>query len=293
VKGPFAIGGAIILGGLIILCSLAVKNSADAEQTGSVIVARAPVRTPIVAKDLDNNGIEDWQESLQERVYKTIDTPTTTFAIDLSEPYTPPETFTGKFSEAFFKDYMEGKVNGQDFSDPSALVGTAVEAIEINTQSKRHNRLELNIVPTTPESIRAYGNRVAEIMKTHSIENEPETHILQNALEANDPKMLSELEPIRNVYVKTIADTLTMEVPDIFADMHVDLLNANEAIELDISAMQVAFTDPLYSLARVKSYRNDAKALFESLSAIREKTVVEGISYGNEEPGAILYLFKI
>ncbi len=292
-KGPFAIGGAFILGGLIILCALAVKNSADAEQTGSVIVARAPVRTPIAARDSDKNGIEDWQESLQDRVYKTIDTPTSTFAVDLSEPYTPPETFTGKFSEAFFKDYMEGKVNGQDFSDPSALVGTAVEAIEKNTQSKRHSRLELTIVPTTPESIRAYGNRVAEIMQIHSINNEPESYILQNALEANDPKMLAELEPIRNVYVETIVDTLAMDVPDVFADMHVDLLNANEAIALDISAMQVSFTDPLYSLARVKSYKDDAGALFKSISAIREKTTQEGISYGNDEPGAVLYLFKL
>lgn len=292
-KGPFAIGGAVILGGLIILCSLVVKNSADAEQAGSVVVARAPVRTPIEARDLNKNGIEDWQESLEARIYKAIDTPTTTFDINLDEPYTPPETFTGKFSEAFFKDYMKGKMNGQDFTDPTAMVGTAVKAIELNTQSKRHSRLELNIVPTTPESIRAYGNRVAEIMKTHSIDNEPESHILQNALEANNPSMLRELEPIRNVYVETIVDTLAMDVPDVFADMHVNLLNANEAIELDISAMQVSFTDPLYSLARVKSYKTDAQALFESLSAIREKTVAEGISYGNNEPGAILYLFKL
>lgn len=292
-KGPLAIGGAFILGGLIILCALAVKNSADAEQAGSVIVTKAPVRTPIEAKDSDHNGVEDWQESLQARIYKTIDTPTSTFEVDLSEPYTQPETFTGKFSEAFFKDYMEAKMKGQDFTDPSAFVGTAIKAIEQNTQSKRHNRLELKLVPTTPESIRAYGNRVAEIMKTHSIDNEPELYILQTALNANDPKRLEDLEPIRNVYAQIIADTLVMEVPDAFADMHVDLLNANEAIEFDISAMQVSFTDPLYALARVKNYTNDAKSLFESLSAIREKITNEGISYMNEEPGAILYIFKL
>lgn len=292
-KGPLAIGGAFILGGLIILCAFAVKNSADAENSGKVVVAKAPVRTPIEARDSNNNGVQDWEESLQARIYKTIDTPTSTFEVDLGEPYTPPETFTGKFSEAFFKDYMEAKMKGQDFSDPSAFVGTAVKAIDQNTQSRRYNRLELKLVPTTPESIRTYGNRVAEIMKIHSIDNEPETYILQKALTANDPKMLAELEPIRNVYTKTIADTLVMEVPDAFADMHVDLLNANEAIELDISAMQVSFTDPLYSLARVKNYTGDAKALFESLSAIREKITNEGISYGNDEPGAILYLFTL
>lgn len=292
-KGPLAIGGAFILGGLIILCALTVKNSADAEQTGSVVVARAPVRTPIEAKDSDHNGVEDWQESLQARIYKTIDTPTSTFEVDLSEPYTPPETFTGKFSEAFFKDYMDAKMKGQDFTDPSAFVGNALKAIEQNTQSGRHTRLELKLVPTTPESTRAYGNRVAEIMKSHSIDNEPELYILQTALNTNDPKKLEELESIRNVYTETIADTLVMDVPDAFADMHVNLLNANEAIEFDISAMQVSFTDPLYSLARVKNYTGDAKLLFDSLSAIREKITGDGISYGNDEPGSILYLFKI
>ncbi len=291
-KGTIRIVGALAIGILVILGALYVQGGKETTATGTV-VAQAPERTSIAVTDSNNNGVQDWEESLTGKIYETIETPTSTISLETEEEYTPPTTFTGKFSEAFLKDYLEGKIDGQDFSDPSAFIGTAITAIEKNTQSKRHSRLELTIIPDSDEAVRAYGNRVAEIMKTHSIDNENEAVILQKALTANDPALLEPLAPIKDVYGKTIVDTLRMDVPESLALTHLDLLNAYEAIFTDIEAMQQAFTDPLIALARTKGYEADSTQLYTALKNIALSLNARGVAYANDEHGSFFYIFDI
>ena len=291
-KGIVRIGGALGVGVVIILGALVVKNVGTESPAGAIVVSKAPEREYINSLDSDGDGIKDWEESLQGKVFETIDTPTSTPLTDINEPYEPPTTFTGKFSEAFLQDYLQGKINGEDFSDPTQFIGGAVSAIEKNTQSKTHSRLELAVTPSTPESIRAYGNEIAGIIKSHSIDNESEAVILQKALTADDPDKLKELDPIHAVYKNSISDALRINVPDTLADEHITFLNACEAILTDIEAMQVAFTDPLYSLARMKNYESDAGALFTSLKSIGTALTESGASYLNNEPGAFFYIFE-
>lgn len=290
-KGSIRIGGALALGIIIIFGALYVKNTHGTEASGEISVAPAPPRTYIENEDGNKNGTPDWEEALQANVFQTIST-STKLAETSSEAYVPPTTFTGKFSEAFFQDYLQGKISGADFSDPSKFVGTAVEAIDKNTRSAGHLRLELTLVPVTEESMHTYGNSVVEIIKKNSIENEHEMVILQRALKENDPKILEALEPIRLVYVRMIADTLVIDVPENFAQAHIDLLNAYEKILADIGAAQRAFTDPLYSLARVRLYDKDAEALASAYAAIAELFSQEGIVYANDELGTMFQLFE-
>ncbi|MFZ2253161.1 MAG: hypothetical protein WAW13_03240 [Minisyncoccia bacterium] len=291
-KGNARIGGALALGILIILGALNVqKSGGDEALAGQVIVSAEPNRTYIETKDSDADGINDWEEDLHTGIFETIDTPTQT--PEESESYVPPTTFTGKFSEAFFKDYMDGKMNGADFSDPTEFIGKAVGAIDANSQSKRHSRLELSIVSDSDEAIHAYGNEVAKIMKIHSAGNKNEAAILQKALTTNDPSLLESLIPVHAAYEAYIVDTLSMEVPQSFVSIHIDLLNTYESILTDIEAMQMAFTDPLYSLARVKGYETDASALYNTLKSIAENLSNAGVSYTNDEDGALFYIFEI
>ncbi len=292
-KGIVRIGGALAIGVVIILGALYTQKNENAAAEGRVVVAPAPTRTYIETDDSDKDGVRDWEEDLREMAFQAISTPTSTISTSEEEPYTPPTTFTGKFSEAFFQDYLQGKMNGVDYSDPSALVGNAVTAIEQNAASIKHSRLELAVVQTTPELVRTYGNRVAEIMQTHSIDNENEALILKRALDTNNPEVLKALEPIYDVYVNMIADTLRTQVPSNFVENHINLLNAYEAIKTDIAAMRLAFNDPLYALARTKEYEDDAKNLFTALESIAKKLEAEGVSYANDEPGSLFYIFDI
>ncbi len=292
-KGIVRIGGAVAIGIVIISGAFYVKNTQGTEASGRVVVAQAPERTYIETTDTNKDGVKDWEENLREKVFNTIATPPSTISTPTDEAYEPPTTFTGKFSEAFLKDYLQGKINGEDFSDPTALVGNAVTAIEQNTVSKKHSRLELTVIPSTSDAIHAYGNRVSEIMKRYSIDNENEAIILKRALDANDPKILELLIPIKNVYIQTINDTVRMEVPSEIATEHIALLNAYEAIKTDIGAMQLAFTDPLYALARTKEYKKDAQNLFNALESVAKKLNSSGVIYTNDETGALFYIFDV
>lgn len=290
-KTYIRIGGALTLGTFIILIALSVQRSANTEAlAGEIIVTQEPNRTYIEAGDKNGDGIKDWEEDLRTGVFDAVETPTSSTTD--AEPYIAPTTFTGKFSEAFFKDYMDGKMKGADFSDPTAFVGKAVDAIDANTQSKHHSRLELTVIPDSEDAIHNYGNRVSEIIKSNSIKNENEASILQKALLANDPTLLDSLAPIRTVYVNTIDAALRAEVPESLITVHLNFINACESILADIEAMQLAFTDPLYSLARVKGYDADAKTLFNSLQEISKSLAGSGAVYTSDEPGALFYLFE-
>ena len=291
-KGIARIGGALALGVLIILGALSVQNSGENEAlAGQIIVSAEPNRTYIETKDSDADGVSDWEEDLRTGIFETIDTPVET--PENTEPYVPPTTFTGKFSEAFFKDYLDGKMNGADFTDPTEFIGKAVGAIDANTQSKRHSRLELTIVPDSEEAIHEYGNQIAKFMQRGSTRgSENEAAILQKALTVNDPTLLESLTPIHEGYKGIILDTLYVEVPESLVGAHLELLNAFEAILTDIEAMQVAFTDPLYSLARVKGYEDDAKLLLSALQNIAKTLFENAAVYTNNEPGAVFYRFE-
>lgn len=292
-KGIVRIGGALGVGVVIILGALVANTIGNETPVGAVVVSKAPERQYIASQDSDGDGVKDWEENLQGKVFETIETPTSTSFANVVEPYEPPTTFTGKFSEAFFQDYLQGKIDGEDFSDPSAFVGNAVTAIEQNTQSKKHSRVELTIIPDSPESIHEYGNTFAEIMNSSVVSVENEGTILQKALTANDPTILEKLTPIRDAYVSYISQGLAMEVPESFALLHVTALNAFESILTDVEAMQIAFTDPLYALARTKGYEADATALYDSLQKINQKLSENGVTYTNDEPGSFFYLFDI
>ncbi len=293
-KSSYRIGAALAFGIVIILSALYVEGNTPVTASTGALVASAPDRLYIESRDSDGDGMKDWEEDLGGVAFKTVLSPSSTSSADMaSESYIPPTTFTGKFSEAFFKDYLQGKVNGQDFSDPSALVGNAVEAIDTNTASKWHTRLELTIVPTSGEVLREYGNKIPEIIAKHSVKSESVTTILAEALSANDSSILKKIEPVAVMYQDTLKDMLYMEVPDAIIEEHTALINVYEATVTNLDSMQNAFNDPLYALARIKGYEDDGKSLALAFKTISETLTSNGITYTNDELGSFFYLFNI
>ena len=286
------IGGAVALGTLIILASFHVSKQTTADQRAFVIAA-AP-REVIETTDLNSDGTPDWEEHLAERVFKSIELPVSAGTAVDDPSYTPPTTLTGKFSEAFLQDYLQGKMDGQDFSNPGAFVDTAIKAIERNAESKRYSIRDVYPVPTTPESAHSYGNALQAITSQHSNAQvtENEMVILKRALEAQDPELLKPLNTIGNSYEGIIADTLSMPVPDAFIVEHIAILNAYEGVYADIRAGELAFTDPLYTLARVRDYETHAAALLNAYIALAKALARDGVIYTSNEPGAFYRLLE-
>jgi len=282
----FYVGGAVFLGISLIFISLYM--------TSKDIAYSDPIEESASTKNLlaGGNAISDWEETLRNRIHQDIMNSTSTLSFDFeNKDYTPPTTLTGKFSEAFLQDYLEGKIDGKDFSNPDAFINSAVRAIERAVQSKKHTRAELTIVPSTQAVVHAYGNEIVNIMNRHYTPSDPEHVILEEALSKNDPAILAKLKPIELGYDRIIQDTLRVQVPNTFALAHIDLLNAYEAIYTDVVSMQLVFNDPLVALARINSYPDDAEALFQSLKNISSLLDTYSVIYTANEPGTFFYIF--
>lgn len=294
-KGSIRIGGALVLAILIVGVSLYSREksfqSLNAEGT---MVTQTFIRGYIEPIDSDGDGISDWEENLAARTFDAIATPTSSAEKAEIQPYEEPTTFTGKFSEAFFKDYLEGKMAGRNYSDdPTELVDKAVAAIETNATSKRYSPSELIIDPDATSDVREYGNKIMQVVIAHATTNENEAEILKRALDANDQSILEDLRPIRKAYEGMISGTLLLPVPQPMIQSHIELLNAYEGILTDIKAMQVAFEDPLLGLARIRLYETDAKALYAAFQGLNREFGRRGIIYTKDEPGSYFNYFGI
>lgn len=290
--GTVRIGGALVAGIFIILGALGMSGASNTDMLSSVIASTAPERTYIESADSDNDGTKDWEEALQARFVDVVTEETTSEDV-ASTPYEPPTTLTGKFSEAFFKDYMHGKVNGEDImSDPSKFIGNAVNAIEQNIEPKRHTRLEFTIVPATQESMHAYANSLVEMLVKDASYTVSELEVFYNALKADDASLMEPLNPIADLYANVIDKSLRMEVPQALASAHLAFINANEANLATIRGMQSGFTDPLLALGHIKHYDERKQALADSLVGFYTVLDAEGVVFDSDEPGSFFYLFE-
>jgi hypothetical protein len=291
VTGYLRIGGAIISAALIVLGAFLLSRNDVGVQTAASLQATEG-RSYIEPVDSDGDGTPDWEENALRRIYDTLPSPTTT-ATDIAT-YEKPTTFTGRFSEAFFQDYLSGKVSGADLSDPTDIVNKAVETIEANTGTNFYNRLDITVIPDSDFAFREYGNTIGKIIVEDSAPKGTgkEMVILQRALETNDETLLAGLDPIHTAYTNYVLHTLETPVPESFATEHLALVNTYQSILDDVSAMRGVFTDPLLGLARVNRYQNNASGLYYALQNIIIKLTERGVVYATDEPGAILYLVR-
>ena len=289
-RGVIRIGVSVVVGTLIILGALYVNTTKSpaniTTSSNTTVVTEAPPRTLFETEDSNKDGIPDWREA-----FDTISTPTSTTLADEGDTYVPPTTLTGKFSEAFLQDYLDSKMQGQDFSDPSTFVESAVESINASVASKKHTRAELTLIPTTYESIREYGNEIGKLMQTTASSTRNEIVIFEEAMMLQDESALEALAPILKAYEDAILPMLLIEVPDTLSTQHITILNTLESMKTNIEGMQRAFDDPLYALARMSVYSDDVTTATTALTEIANIINEENITYTNEEGGSYFYIF--
>ena len=107
-KGSIRIGGALVVGIGIILGALYMSNqSLPTTPTLSDTSLGAPgtglTRDPIAIHDTDSDGIADWEETLQETVFRFAPTPTSTSLFAPSATYTPPPLLRVSFLKHFWQ----------------------------------------------------------------------------------------------------------------------------------------------------------------------------------------------
>jgi hypothetical protein len=282
------------MGGILILGAFLVAPDARSPQVANAIVSVAPEREYIEPTDADGDGVEDWKKGFPETDGK-IPLPEKS-AEELArakESYEEPTTFTGKFAKALFTDYVSTKSLTGTLGNQEDFVQAAIDSIQGGTRSRVYSRLDLTIIPDSPEALHRYGNEMATIFTPETPIKENQIYILERAVKTQNPEELKALEPIKNAQKAILEKARVLPVPKSVADDHADLLTATEAILVDIEAMEGVFTDPLYTLARIKQHQDNVAGLLLVLKSITTTLLANGVSYENEEPGAIIYTIDI
>jgi hypothetical protein len=296
-SGYLRIGGALTVGMVLIFGAFVFsKNTAVSHEAN--IVSVSSERTYIEATDSDSDGVEDWKE-IFPKPDTTITLPEP--KIEKEEgglPYIEPTTFTGKFAKAFFTDYFTMKnytadPTGEEFK--KQFVTRAVDSIEKGTRGKEFSATDVHIVSDSPDNVGVYGNDSAFVFLSldKPLFAENELQILNTILETKNPEHLKTLSEIKQRYAHAIDQLLLVSVPEPLVKAHISLLNSLEALRADTEAMEIVFSDPLYTFSRSGKYPQhiqDFSTTLKNISFIVVDTY--GIRYEATEPGSLFKLIS-
>lgn len=283
-RSPRKVVLAILFAALCVCLALVLRaepSSSTATLEESVVVTTAPPRQPIPVTDSDNDGVPDWQDALQRTDPLIIN--------DQTASYTPPDTLTGQFAESFFEQMVRSQANGGGVN-PDTFIENNAEALFAQASDERVTRDEIIISnDNSPAALKAYGNRIAEILINYSDSTEGnEAEILLEALNTNNQELLKQLSPKIQAYRDYESYTLITPVPSSMVREHIALISMYRALANDITAMQTAFSDPALVLVRLEKYQDNAEALIRSIEQVYYPIAAAGVTYSPNDPASAI-----
>ena len=278
---------AFVLGAVLIAGSFYVSRQntlAQSSQEGEVVVGE---RSYIMVDDANENGLPDWQDALQKRELFISDE-------SASSTYEQPETVTGKFALSFFEDVIRSKNYGAFGETPEELIERATKELASEAYDELLSRkdIEHTLVGADTQQLRAYGNHIAMILTSQNTGEDNEAIILQDSLRYDDTERLQDLDPIIAAYTIMAKQLLEVSVPEEYVPLHLNLLNAVNAVREDIKGMRKLYDDPLYTFLRVKRYQDDVLGMFNATMDLYNTLYTEDkVRWGSDEPASRIITF--
>lgn len=275
------IGGAVFVGIALI--------------AGAFYISRLQNQTPD-SDGLTANSIEstrgilaggNWEEELREMSLRANPDAAELDFNEAAPVLAEPTTLTEKFSRSFFESYVRTNASGRlENGGQEAFLNASIDSLAAEAGDELYTSRDITIGGSEIADLRAYGNAIAAIVKTHLPTPQGELTIFQTALANDDGEELKKLANIHEAYDAILTDTLHLAAPSSLAVEHVALVNAYLAVRNDIRAMETAFEDPLYALVRVKRYQDDELAIIASVTRIYRFLYQAGVRYASDEPGS-------
>jgi len=258
-----SVTGLILVAGSLVFSQ--IKRPAEPVITAHSPYAENNVRNFINITDSDNDGIPDWQDSLNiPTIYLTDD-----------KPEVATMTKTALLAVNLGTDSYIGTNNNQSISQINSLINQ--ESID-----RQYTKEDIVISYNNDlDSLRAYGNRVAAIAFEFAppAGTENELTIVNRAISRNDATVLSQLEPTIESYQNMLDAMLKTQVPSSLVKEHLSLINVYNGILNDIKAFRYLFSDALPSMTRLRRYQSDTEALYLAISAVYLKLDTAGVKW--------------
>jgi hypothetical protein len=290
--GAFVVGFAIVAGSYTLSNfgkpTLTNPNVLPTDQA-ALAVATAPVRVSIPVSDNNDDGVEDWRESLL-----LTGAPILVEAAADSN-YTVPETLTGQTGIAVFQDIVRMRgLEGFGPTEEDILYEASAAASEFASD----DILDISDIKVGTDSsaaaVRQYANEAAAIILEYGMnETVPELESLRDAVYKNNPEAIADLVEVAQLYKAILDKSKALVVPPQLIKEHLDVLNVYQALFNDINTMSEALNDPLATFVRLKRYEDDAKGLVYSLKNIYKAIEPYATEFERTDPAIQVLAFTV
>lgn len=300
IGGATAAAALLVAGGYVLPgLSMPKTQAVNAELTDELLAT-------YVAKDADQDGLPDWQESLYgtdpnvadtdrdgiadgEAVRRGLLTPTALASQLPDEPAgeedIPGEapasgSFTDQFARAFFEAYLETS-NGQPLTEEAQreLVERLITDFKAkSTQSLFSSYTRVSIRTSTAVSNDAYAASVERVLKSNEVregEGDP-LALMQAFVEKDDASAREKLLVLGNAYKAISQELLAISVPPVFADEHLALVRSFDSLGRATLIVTDYKTDPLGTLGALAIYQPSFAGITDALSGIATELLTAG-----------------
>lgn len=282
--------GAIGVGAILIAFAYFTAPEQEVALTNDPYVVESK-REFIPVGDSDNDGIPDWSERFRQAEVPEIDQE----ELDSEGlAYTAPETLTGQLAVSLFSGMVEGGSRGPLGPTHEDILNSADYQMQEAATDELYTLDNLVISGENDhDALRAYGNRIAEILVTYLPDDTSrnEIEIIQHAVQSENPDILKELTAIINAYKNVRTLLLTTPTPSSVAQDHLNMTNAFNATLIDLEGMTYAFTDPIYTIVRMQRYYDDITGRNQSIINVYENLDEQGIIWVQEDMVTKLFSF--
>lgn len=252
--------------------------------------------TAITNPDTDHDGTKDGEEIRQGRnplvagPNDALDPETLHAKVNEARP--EDETRTAAFSRAFFIRYLDlRRQSGGALPEDAleTLISGAVAEAAKTAPAKTYGRDEIKEEGAGPEALRAYGNRLGELLSTHSPQDlEEPAAIVTRSLEEGAEGELEKLSPHIELYRGFISALFALAAPAEAAASHLAILNAMEGTRAGLSGIQALFTDPLNALPSFAMYQESAVKLSDAFRLLQAEFIRSRMRFSPEESGYLI-----
>lgn len=290
-KNHTGIVSALILGVAVISSAFLINNPVNfAEQ--AVASPSSALRTQIIEKDSDGDGLLDWEETLWGTDPFVIDTDGDgildgEYVASRKKNKTPEEivkfedlSYTSQFSRTFFAEYLQYQSDGTlTENEKSILISRLAQSVSADLP-EAFALAKVKTVPVSDEVLANYLTSIAVLVyeATPKGETKSELTLLEEALDANDPALLQRVEKIADGYDALAKKFEKLSVPSTLRAQHSALITATMRLGSIAHAFAATFDNAVYVLAVLPEHFVEADRLTKALSAINVEVSKSSLS---------------
>lgn len=286
------LGVAIVSGAFLLNMNTSVNFAERAVASPS-----SALRTQIIEKDSDGDGLLDWEETLWGTDPFVIDSDGDgildgEFVASRKANKTPEEivefeslSFTSQFSRTFFAEYLQYQSDGELTEvEKNALIARLANSV-VAELPEAFPLSKVKTIPVSDEALVTYFRSIVIFSQKATPEGvtEGELTLLEKALDTSDPDLLSDIGDIALGYGRLSNTLALLPVPETLRANHSALVTATARLSAINYAFANTFNDAVYSLAVLPEYQTEAQRLLSAFQVIDEEISKRETITNNDE----------